>query len=109
NAWFDFLANVPESQHAGLMLLSDHVTPVGWCFMSGYGVHTFRWVNKEGKSVFIKQGVKQFTEDEAVKMCGEDPVHAKRDLWEHIEKGDDARWTMLVQVMTPEEAKSVSF
>ncbi|KAI0071334.1 catalase [Panus rudis PR-1116 ss-1] len=115
NAWFDFLANVPESQHAGLMLLSDHATPVGWRFMSGYGVHTFRWVNKEGKSVFIKyhwrskQGVKQFTEDEAVKMCGEDPDYAKRDLWEHIEKGGDARWTMLVQVMTPEEAKSVSF
>lgn len=54
NAWFDFLANVPESQHAGLMLFSDHATPVGWRFMSGYGVHTFRWVNTEGKYVFIK-------------------------------------------------------
>ena len=54
NAWFDYLANVPESQHAGLMLFSDHATPVGWRFMSGYGVHTFRWVNNEGNYVFVK-------------------------------------------------------
>jgi catalase len=30
NAWFDFLANVPESNHAGLMLFSDHATPGQW-------------------------------------------------------------------------------
>ena len=29
NAWFDYLANVPESQHAGLMLFSDYGTPKG--------------------------------------------------------------------------------
>lgn len=34
-------------------------------------------------------------------MCGEDPDFAKRDLWQHIEKGGDARWTMFVQVLTP--------
>jgi catalase len=36
------------------MLFSNHATPVGWRFMSGYGCHTFRWVNREGKYVFIK-------------------------------------------------------
>ncbi|KAG9094732.1 hypothetical protein FRC06_010531, partial [Ceratobasidium sp. 370] len=108
NAWFDFLANVPESQHAGLMLLSDHATPVGWRFMSGYGCHTFRWVNKSGDAVYVKyhwrskQGTKEFTNEESVAMCGQDPDFAKRDLWEHIEKGGDARWTLLVQVLTPE-------
>lgn len=29
NAWFDYLANVPESNHAGLMLFSDYGTPKG--------------------------------------------------------------------------------
>jgi catalase len=53
NAWFDFLANVPESQHAGMMLLSDYATPDGNQF-SAYGCHTFRWVNKAGEAVFVK-------------------------------------------------------
>jgi catalase len=137
NAWFDFLANVPESNHAGMMLFSDHATPVGWRFMSAYGAHTFRWVNREGKYVFIKvrsctvsyltseneklsimdlqyhwrsqQGTKQFTDDEAVMMCGRDPDYSKRDLYELLDKGGEASWTLLIQVMQPEEAASVSF
>lgn len=53
DAWFDFLANVPESQHAGMMLLSDYATPDGNHF-SAYGCHTFRWVNAKGDAVFVK-------------------------------------------------------
>jgi catalase len=53
DAWFDFLANVPESQHAGMMLLSDYGTPVSNYF-SAYGCHTFKWTNAEGKFVYIK-------------------------------------------------------
>ncbi|KAG8724555.1 hypothetical protein FRC09_017264 [Ceratobasidium sp. 395] len=108
NTWFDFLANVPESQHAGLMLLSDHGTPVGWRFMNCYPIHAFRWVNKSGDAVFVKyhwisqQGTKEFTNEEAIEMCGQDPDFAKRDLWNHIENGGDARWKMFVQVLTPE-------
>ncbi|CED83116.1 catalase [Phaffia rhodozyma] len=115
NAWFDFLANVPESQHAGLMLFSDYGTPVGWRYMSGFGCHTFRWTNNAGESVFVKyhwksqQGVKQFTHEEALIQCGEDPDFAKRDLFDHIESGGDARWTLFVQVMKPKEAAACAF
>lgn len=42
-------------------------------------------------------------------MCGEDPDYCKRDLFEHIEKGGDARWTMMVQVMQPENIASIDF
>jgi hypothetical protein len=59
NAWFDFLANVPESQHAGMMLLSDYATPDGNQF-SAYGCHTFRWVNKAGEAVFVKVSQSNF-------------------------------------------------
>uniref|UniRef100_A0A0K3CG83 BY PROTMAP: gi/751835684/emb/CEL54483.1/ catalase [Rhizoctonia solani AG-1 IB] n=1 Tax=Rhodotorula toruloides TaxID=5286 RepID=A0A0K3CG83_RHOTO len=115
NAWFDFLANVPESNYSGALLLSDEGTPVGWKHMNGFGCHTFRWTNKEGGSVFVKyhwicqQEKKNFTYDDAVRMCGEDPDYAKRDLWEYIENGNAARWTMKVQLMTPEEATTVDF
>ncbi|GAA6058165.1 hypothetical protein JCM3770_007037 [Rhodotorula araucariae] len=53
NAWFE-LCIAPS--YAGLVLLSDHGTPVGWrhTHMSGFGCHAFRFLNKEGGCVFIK-------------------------------------------------------
>ncbi|KAM0276126.1 hypothetical protein ACHAQH_007052 [Verticillium albo-atrum] len=110
DALFDLLANTPEANHAGLMFFSDHGTPQGWRFNHGYGCHTFKWVNKEGKFVYVKyhfiakHGQKQFTDGEAVQMCGEDPDYSKRDLWSAIEKGEEIEWTAHVQVMQPEDA-----
>ncbi|VBB87229.1 CATP2 small subunit catalase encoded by the catP2 gene [Podospora comata] len=110
DALFDLLANTPEANHAGLMFFSDHGTPVGWRYNHGYGCHTFKWVNKEGKFVYIKytflakHGQKQFTDSEAVAMCGRDPDYSKRDLWDTIEAGEEIEWTAYVQVMQPEQA-----
>jgi len=110
NSLFDFLANVPESNHAGLMFFSDHGTPRGFRHMHGYGCHSFRWVNSAGKFVYVKYhyiceaGRRDFTWPEAVQMSGEDPDFAKRDLWSAIEEGETPTWTMKVQIMSPEEA-----
>ncbi|KAH7160391.1 catalase-like domain-containing protein [Dactylonectria estremocensis] len=110
DALFDLLANTPEANHAGLMFFSDHGTPQAWRFNHGYGCHAFKWVNKDGKFVYIKyhfiakHGQKQFTDAEAVRMCGEDPDYSKRDLWDTIESGQDIEWTAHVQVMQPDEA-----
>ncbi|EDU41526.1 catalase [Pyrenophora tritici-repentis Pt-1C-BFP] len=111
DAIFDLLANTPESNHAGLMFFSDHGTPVGWRFNHGYGCHTFKWVNAQGKFVYIKyhfiakHGQKQFTQEQATRMCGEDPDFSKRDLWETIESGTEPlEWTAMVQVMEPQDA-----
>ncbi|KAG2008033.1 heat-induced catalase [Coprinopsis cinerea AmutBmut pab1-1] len=107
---FDFLANTPEANHAGMMFFSDHGTPKGWRNNHGYGCHTFKWVNAEGKFVYVKYhylaelGQKQFTWPEAVAMSGEDPDFSKRDLWAAIERGETPTWTMKVQIMRPEEA-----
>jgi len=110
DATFDLLANVPEGNHAGMMFFSDHGTPVGWKHNNGYGCHTFKWVNKQGKFVYIKyhflakHGSKYFTGEEAVRISGEDPDYSKRDLWKTIEKGEELEWTAYVQVMQPEDA-----
>ncbi|KAH6906234.1 catalase [Coprinopsis sp. MPI-PUGE-AT-0042] len=110
NSLFDFLANVPESQHAGMMFFSDHGTPKGWRGFHGYGCHTFKWVNKDGSFVYVKyhyindDGQKQFSWPEAVAMSGADPDFAKRDLWGAIEKGEYPSYTMKVQIMRSEEA-----
>jgi len=109
---FDFMSLVPESQLTNLWFWSDHGHPVGWRYMDSYPIHTFRWVNAAGQAVWVrykivsKQGIKNFTNDEAVRMCGEDPDFAKRDMFEHIEKGGTAEWTWYVQTMSDEVAKN---
>ncbi|ESU12705.1 hypothetical protein FGSG_06596 [Fusarium graminearum PH-1] len=110
DALFDFLANNPEANHAGIMLFSDHGTPQGWRFSHGYGCHTFKWVNADGEFMYVKyhfiakHGQKQFADSEAMQMCGEDPDYSKRDLWEAIEKGEDIEWMVHVQIMDPRQA-----
>ncbi|KAF7590032.1 hypothetical protein BBP40_003421 [Aspergillus hancockii] len=110
NSLFDLLANTPEGNHAGLMFFSNHGTPVGWRNNHGYGCHTFKWVDKNGRFVYIKyhflanHGQKQFTADEAQQNGGADPDWSKRDLWQAIEKGEEITWTAHVQIMQPEEA-----
>ncbi|KAK7890047.1 hypothetical protein LTR67_008512 [Exophiala xenobiotica] len=110
NATFDLLAHTPEGNHAGMMFFSDHGTPQGWRFNHGYGCHTFKWVNKEGKFVYIKYhfladgGQKQFTRQEAVEMSGINPDYSKEELWHAIEKGEPISYTACVQVMEPEDA-----
>ncbi|KAL9103751.1 MAG: hypothetical protein Q9163_001210 [Psora crenata] len=110
DATFDLLACTPEGNHAGLMFFSDHGTPDGWIHQHGYGCHTFKWVNKEGKFIYIKyhflaeHGQKQLTDTEATRLAGEDPDYSKRQLWDLIEDGQEVAWKANVQIMQPEEA-----
>lgn len=52
DAFWDFLANVPESVHQVLILFSDRGTPLSFRHMHGFGSHTYKWVCKK-KIVFI--------------------------------------------------------
>jgi catalase len=51
------------------------------------------------------QGIKNLTREESTRLCGEDPDHATRDLYEAIERGDHPSWTLEMQILTPEQAK----
>jgi catalase len=53
-----------------------------------------------------QQGIKNFTNEEAGRMKGEDADHAQRDLVESIDKGEFPRWSVKVQVMPEAEAKT---
>lgn len=91
------------------MFFSDHGTPQGWRHEHAYGCHTFKWVNKNGGFVYIKyhfianHGQKQFTDQEAMRISGEDPDYSKRDLWDAVERGEQIEWTAHVQVMDPQQ------
>ena len=49
-------------------------------------------------------GQKQFTQEEAARLAGENPDYSKEDLWRVIAQGETPTWTAKVQIMQPEEA-----
>ena len=53
NFW-DFISLTPESMHMVMWIMSDRTIPRSFRFMEGFGVHTFRLINAEGKSTFVK-------------------------------------------------------
>lgn len=115
NAYWDFHAHTPESTHQLTVLFSDRGTPRTLRHMHGFGSHTFRWVNAAGKGVFIKYhfrteaGIENMTGPEAKKMCGEDPDHAVRDLFEHLKSGKTAAWSVEVQIMPEADAATYRY
>lgn len=52
------------------------------------------------------QGIRNLTVEEAERLAGTDPDYSIRDLYNAIDAGDYPKWTMYIQVMTLEEAKS---
>src|SRR3546814_7994468 len=83
--------------------------------MQGFGVHTFRFVNADGHSTFVKfhwnpkLGTHSQVWDEAVKVSGADPDYHRRDLWEAINSGQYPEWELCVQLFSEEQAESFSF
>ena len=108
---WDFWSLNPESLHQVLILMSDRGTPHGYRHMHGFGSHTFSMINADNERIWVKfhfkskQGIKNFSNDEAVKMKGENPDFAQEDLMNAIEEGHFPQWTMYIQVMTNEQAK----
>ncbi len=103
NFW-DFMSLMPEAMHMVMWIMSDRSIPRGLRFMEGFGVHTFRMVNAEGKSSYVKfhwkpkLGMQSVMWDEAVKINGADPDFHRRDMWDAIGKGDYPEWELGLQV-----------
>jgi hypothetical protein len=93
NFW-DFISLTPESMNMVLWIMSDRTIPRSFRFMQGFGVHTFRLVNADGKSTFVKfhwkpkLGLQSVVWNEALKINGADPDFHRRDLWDAIQNGD---------------------
>ena len=108
---WDFWSLNPESLHQVLILMSDRGTPYGYRHMNGFGSHTFSMINAENERVWVKfhfktkQGIKNFSNADAVKMKGENPDFAQEDLVYAIAEGNYPKWTLSIQVMTEEQAQ----
>lgn len=106
---FDFWSKAPESLHQVTMLFSDRGTPDGYRHMDGFGSHTFSLINANGERHWVKwhlrtqQGIKNLSAADAVRLAGEDPDYAQRDLFSSIAKGDFPKWEVRIQVATDAE------
>ena len=115
DTFWDFVSLMPESIHMQLWVMSDRAIPRSYRTMQGFGVHTFRFVNEAGESVFVKfhwtpiAGTHSLDWDEAVKISGADPDFHRRDLWEAIESGAFPEYELGVQIFTEEQADKFSF
>ena len=109
---WDFWSLNPATAHQVTWLMGDRGLPRTLRHMDGFGSHTYQWINAEGERFWVKyhfkteQGNEFFTQAQADEMAGKDADFHRRDLREAIERGDYPAWTLYVQIMPYEDAKT---
>ncbi|MCF3973652.1 catalase [Paracoccus salsus] len=111
DTFWDFVSLMPESLHMIMWAMSDRAIPRSLRMIEGFGIHTFRLVNAEGRSTFAKfhwkprLGLQSQVWNEAVKTAGADPDFHRRDLFEAIDRGDFPEWELGIQTFDAEWAE----
>jgi catalase len=115
DTFWDFISLMPESMHMIMWAMSDRAIPRSLRMMEGFGIHTFRLVNENNESVFVKfhwkpkLGTHAVVWDEALKISGNDPDFHRRDLWEAIENGNFPEWEFGVQIVPEADEHKFNF
>ena len=115
DTFWDFISLTPESMHMVMWIMSDRTIPRSLRMIEGFGVHSFRLINENGDSIFVKfhwrpkLGLQSTIWDEAVKIAGADQDFLRRDMFEAIEAGNFPEWEFAVQLFTQEEADKFPF
>ncbi|SFD98530.1 catalase [Flavobacterium phragmitis] len=115
DTFWDFISLMPESMHMIMWVMSDRAIPRSYRMMEGFGVHTFRLVNAQEESVFVKfhwkpkLGTHAVAWDEAQKISGKNPDFHRQDLWEAIETGNFPEWELGIQVIPAEDEHKYEF
>ena len=115
DTFWDFISLTPESMHMIMWAMSDRAIPRSLRMMEGFGVHTFRFVNENNESVFVKfhwkpaLGIHSVAWDEAQKISGKDSDFHRRDLWEAIESGNYPEWNFGVQIVEEKDEFKFDF
>src|ERR1700754_2144477 len=112
NMQWDFWSLSPESAHQVTWLMGDRGIPKSWRQMNGYSSHTYSWINAADEIFWVKyhfitdQGIDFLTQEDADRLAGEDGDYHQRDLYEAIERGEFPSWTLKMQIMPFEQAKT---
>jgi len=76
---------------------------------------TYSFINDRNERTWVKfhfrsqQGIENLTDAESEALVGKDRETHQRDLFDTIERGEFPRWTLLIQVMTDDQAKAFPF
>ena len=112
---WDFWTLSPESAHQVTYLMGDRGIPSTWRHMNLYGSHTYMWINARGEKFWVKyhfitdQGVENLTQAQADELVKLDTDYHTRDLFEAIDRGEHPSWTLKMQIMPFDEAKTYRF
>ncbi|MCC6557567.1 MAG: catalase [Polyangiaceae bacterium] len=115
DTFWDFAYLVPETTHMLMWILSDRAIPRSFRMMEGFGVHTFRLIDAQGRSRFVKfhwkplLGLHSLVWDEAQKIAGKDPDFHRRDLWQAIHDGDYPEYELGLQIIDEDDELSFDF
>ena len=105
DTFWDFVSLHTEATHHVFWNMSDRGIPRSFRTMEGFGVHTFRLIDKKGKSSLAKfhwkpvAGVHSLVWEEAQIAAGCDPDFHRRDMADGIEAGAFLEYELGVQVM----------
>src|SRR5690625_2406390 len=95
--------------------MSDRGRPRSWRMMEGWPVNTFRFLNEQGKSTYVRfvwkplLGVHSLLLDEANIIGGVDPDYHRRDLHEAIECGAYPEYELGVQLIAEGDEHKYDF
>ncbi len=112
---WDFWTLSPETAHQVAWLFGDRGIPRTWRHMNGYGSHTYSWINAAGQIHWVRyhfisdQGIECLTQAEADRLVSIDGDYHARDLHEAIARGEHPSWTLKMQIMPFEDAKTYRF
>jgi catalase len=104
DTFWDFASLMPETTHMLMWAMSDRAIPRSLRMIEGFGVHTFKLVDAQGKVTFCKfhwkprLGLQSTVWEEAVKLQSADNDYHRRDLWESIAQGNFPEWDLGVQL-----------
>ena len=101
---YDFFTQHPEGAFQLMNVLSDLGIPRDVRHISGNGVHTFRFINAQGKSTLFKWfwlpalGFRSLVYDEVQKLQGKNNNFQRVDLYTNIASGNYPEWDFAVQL-----------
>ncbi len=115
DSFWDYVSLQPETLHNVMWAMSDRGIPRSYRTMEGFGIHTYRLVNAEGRSCFVRfhwkplYGTTSLIWDEAQELAGRDPDFHRKDLWQGIEAGDYPEFELGLQLVPEEDEHRFDF
>lgn len=116
NAFWDVASLRPETLLFILIFYSRVSFVKSYTFMDGFGIHTFKLVNKRNEPTLVKftftsdaKNKSYFTIPEALTTAGFSPEYLTKDLYDKIANKTYPSWTLNIQVMTPKQARDFQY